>query len=152
MKRLTSLFVLFLLLGMTPASWAGPSEEVTQAVRGFVKAWNQGDLDTVMTYFADDARYFITINPYRFEGKRAIRAALGGLIKACATRKVVPHHVESRVYNDTMAVATFYASTICGDGKGGVTMRHFRGTRTWVKLDGKWLTVNMHTSLLPDSP
>ncbi len=45
MKRLTSLFVLFLLLGMASAAWAGPREEVTQAVRGFVKAWNQGDLD-----------------------------------------------------------------------------------------------------------
>ena len=56
MKRLTYVFVLLLLvLGMAPAAWAGPEDEILQLFQQRTQAFNEGNLEAFTAAFADNA-------------------------------------------------------------------------------------------------
>ena len=69
MKRLTSLLVLFVLLGMAPAAWAGPREEVAQSIRQWLQAHREGNAEALAALYADDAVFFSAHIPFRVDGK-----------------------------------------------------------------------------------
>ncbi len=74
MKCLTFLFVLFVLLGITQTAWAGPEEEISQVTQQAFRAMEEGNLEAFMAGIAENAVITPPRDPFRIEGKEAIRA------------------------------------------------------------------------------
>ena len=69
----------------------------------------------------------------------------------CAFHRLSPVSRESsRVYaNDTIVVVNAYANQTWVDRTGNSTTAATRATVVWVKIGGKWLTVDHHVSKVP---
>ncbi len=155
MKRFAYLFGLssLFLFAITSATWAGPAEEIAEIGRQRTQAFIQGDLDTWMAVYADDAAVTSSLVPFRIEGKEALRAYYGGLFQAYPTRRVAIRQPSTRAYNgDTTAVTNAYLQVTFVDRNGQANNFYLRQSITWVKQGGRWLIVDSHVSRLPASP
>ena len=152
MKRLTSLLVLFVLLGMAPAAWAGPREEVAQSIRQWLQAHREGNAEALAALYADDAVFFSAHIPFRVDGKGAIRRHWAAYFKEFPTRRGAVHQLSRKIYGDSTAVSALYSVSTLVDRKGRTKTLHLRYTATRVKLGGKWLVVSTHVSRLPVAP
>ena len=141
-----------LILGIGAAS-AGPVEEVAELAAKRGKAFSEGNADGYVADFADDAVFTPSLAAFRIEGKSAIRAFFAGLFQRYPSRQVVGRQPLSRVYaNDTVVVVNNYAEQTWVDRAGHTTTRSIRATTVWVKVDGKWLTVEQDVSAVPTNP
>src|SRR5262245_2271543 len=138
-----------LLLGAGPA-FAGPAEEVAELAAKRAKAFSEGNPDAYVADFADNAVFTPSLVAFRIEGKPAIRAFFAGLFQTYPNRQAVGRQVASRVYaNDTVVVVNAYTEQTWVDRTGRTTHRSVRTTTVWVKVDGKWLTVEQDVSAVP---
>ncbi len=151
MKYLTySVVVFLLLLGVAPGVWAGPAEEVTAIIQQRLKIFSEGNIDAWMAAYADNAVFHSALNPFRIEGKDAIRAFYTALFQNNPTRAAAPRQLSIRVYgNDTTVVSNQYTQVNFVDQKGQPTNLYLRNTTTWVKMGGQWRIVDAHNSKLP---
>jgi uncharacterized protein (TIGR02246 family) len=95
--------VALLSLGITPAAWAGAAGEVAAISQQRNPAFEKGDADAFAAAFADNAVYTSSLQPYRIEGKAAIKDFFVTLFEAYATRHITPRQGSIRVYaNDTV--------------------------------------------------
>src|SRR5438876_11361407 len=109
MKAITYLFALLFMFGSTPAAWAGSGEdEIVRIGNQRIQAYNEGNLDAVMGWFADDAVQTTPASPFRLEGKEAIQASYVSIFQNFPTRLYVPRQRLVRVYGDTTAVSNTY--------------------------------------------
>ena len=153
MKRLTYVFVLLLLvLGIAPAAWAGPEDEILQLIQQRTQAFNEGNLEAFMAGFADNAAVVPSLAPFRIEGKEALRAFFAQLFQAFPTRRFVGWQRSIRVYGGTTAVLNAYYTLTLVDRTGKVTTTHGRQNLTFVKLGDRWVVVDQHNSVIPASP
>jgi uncharacterized protein (TIGR02246 family) len=154
MKSLTYLFVWLLLLGMVPGAWAqapGAAEEIAKLRDQLAKAFTAGDVDAIGALFTDDTQFFGALNPFRMDGKEAVRAYFAGFFQL-PTHTLVFRQPSTRIYGDTTAVDNGYFHTTLVDAKGQTTTLFGRYSTTYVKQGGKWVIVNLHGSRLPVSP
>ncbi|MFQ5947068.1 MAG: SgcJ/EcaC family oxidoreductase [Anaerolineae bacterium] len=149
MKRLTCLFALFLLVGIAPGAWAGAKEEIEQADRQFIQAFNEGNAEAVGTFYAEDAHLTPIVSPFRVEGREAIQVLYAGFFRAFPVHRVVIRQPSIRVYNGTTAVTSAYYTLTLINKAGKARRVHARASLTRVKLGGRWLIVNHHSSRLP---
>lgn len=152
MKRLTCLFAFLLVFGVAQGVWAGAQQEVEDLTKQLLKAFNEGNIEALMSLFADDAQRFGARAPFRQDGKDAIRADYEAIFRAFPTRRLVPSQQSIRVYGDTVALNTWYLTLRGVDPEGKARTLLVRGSSTYVKIGGKWLIVTAHASLLPVSP
>ncbi|MFQ5915854.1 MAG: YybH family protein [Nitrospinota bacterium] len=150
MKRLTSLLMLFLLLGMATWAWAGPREEVAQAIRQWIQAQREGNSEAMAALYADDAVFFSGHIPFRVDGKEAIRRHWAAFFKEFPTRRSTVNQLSRKIYGDSTAVSALYSVSTLVDRNGKVHTDNLRYTATRVKVGGKWLVVSTHVSHLPD--
>jgi uncharacterized protein (TIGR02246 family) len=132
-------------------SWAGPAEEVADLAMKRGQAFSQGNADAFTADFADNAVFTPGTAVFRVEGKNAIRVFFANLFQQYPQRVNLGRHVVTRVYaNDTIVVANAYSDQTWVDKSGKITFNGTRSTTTWVKIDGKWLTVDFHISRVPN--
>jgi uncharacterized protein (TIGR02246 family) len=140
---------LVLLLGAIPA-WAGPVEEVTELAAKRGQAFSEGNADAYVADYAEDGVFTSSRATFRIEGKPAIRAFFAGLFQTYPQRRSVSRQVTSRVYgNDTIVVVDAYADQVWVDRNGQTTTPAIRTSAVWVKIGGRWLTVDSHLSRVP---
>src|SRR5215469_13100748 len=72
-KPIIYLVALLLPFGITPAAWAGAAEEVAAIGQQRGAAFEKGDIDAYMVAFADNAVFTPATQPFRLEGKAAIK-------------------------------------------------------------------------------
>ena len=150
MKRMMSVFVLLLLLATVAPAWAGPAEEVGALIQQRSKIFSEGNIDAWMAAYADNAILTSLTNPFRIEGKDAIRAFYTAPFQNNPTRSTAARQLSIRVYgNDTTVVTNQYTQSNFVDQKGQATNLYFRNTATWVKMGGQWRIVDAHNSKLP---
>ena len=150
MKAITSVFSFLLLFGFTWVVWAGPAEDdIIRIGNQRILAYNEGNLDAVMGWFADNAVQTGPASPFRIEGKEAIGATYGSTFQNFPTRLYVPRQRLIRVFGDTTAVTNVYYTLTLVDRSGKPTTSHGRLDVTYVKRGGRWLVVNQHSSTLP---
>ena len=149
MKAISRVFSLLMLLGFTSVAWAGAEEDIIRIGNQRVQAYNEGNLDAVMGWFADNAVQTTLASPFRIEGKEAIRAAYASAFQNFPTRQYVPRQRIVRIFGDTTAVTNTYYTLTLVDRSGKAATTHGRLDVTYVKQGGRWLAVNQHPSLLP---
>jgi ketosteroid isomerase-like protein len=66
-----AIIYLVALLGLSPAAWAGATEDVAAIGQNSVAAFEKGDVDTYVAPFADNAVFTPSLQAYRVEGKAA---------------------------------------------------------------------------------
>src|SRR6266480_3816188 len=148
MNRRILLCSALIVLAIAPVAWSGPVEdEIARIGNERTQAFNEGNLDAVIGYFADNAVYISGGSPFRVEGKEAIRAAYGGIFQNFPTRRYVPLHRLIRAYGDTAVTNTYYTLTLV-DRAGKATTTHGRLNVTYVKQGGRWLAVDQHGSAM----
>ena len=151
MLRLTCLAVLIVVSGVVSEVWAGAEEEIARVREQRVQAFQDGNLEAFIDSFADNATVTPPGEPFRIEGKDAIRAYYAGLFQAFPTRRVIARQTSVRVYEGTTAVVNTYARLTLVDRTGKPTITNGRASFTYVKLGGRWLVVDQHSSALPAS-
>ena len=149
MKRLVSLSVVLLLVGMASVVWAGAEEEVRQAIAERRKAFQEGNAEAMGTFYAEDAQRFSATSPFRTDGRKAIQASYAGLFRAFPTTRFSLNHLSIRTYNDTTAISSGYYTVTLINKEGKRRRSRGRFTFIRVKIDGRWLIVSQHTSAVP---
>jgi limonene-1,2-epoxide hydrolase len=88
--------------------------DATDVVRRFCAAWSDGDLDTIMSFFADDAVYHnIPVDPVT--GTDAIRATIAGFTGGVDSIEFRVRHLvaaDSTVLTERVDVFRFPNATI----------------------------------------
>jgi uncharacterized protein (TIGR02246 family) len=138
---------LIVLLGVTPAAWAGAAEEVAAIGQQNVAAFEKGDIDTFIVGFADNAVWTPSVQAFRVEGKAAIKDYFSALFQTYPTRHIVFRQGSTRVYaNDTVVVTDAYSTLTLTDKSGNVSVHNLRNSTTWLKMENQWRIVDNHTS------
>src|SRR6266404_3134461 len=143
---------LFVLCGITVAAWAGPAEEIAQVDQQAIQCFNDGNLDKCVSLYADDAASTAALAPFRMEGKEALHANYAATFHAFPTRRFIPRQTAIRTYGDSTGVLNRYYTATLADRAGNTTTLHGRQSVMFVKVGGRWLIVDVHTSRLPGSP
>ena len=141
--------VMSLVLAVASAASGGPVEEVQESGKQRAQAYEANNLDGYMASWADNAVFTASTRAYRFEGKEAIRALYAGIFQNYPTRKLYPHHTSYRAFGDNLVIANGYQDIVWVDRAGGVTSFSIRTSAVWVRIGGKWLTVDAHFSKGP---
>jgi uncharacterized protein (TIGR02246 family) len=150
MKPVIYLIAVLSLLGIPPVAWAGAAEDVAAIGQRQTTAFDKGDLDSYMVAFADNATLTPALQPFRVEGKAAIKEYLATLFAAYPTRHVVGRQGSTRVYaNDTAVVSDGYLILTLTDKSGTVSVYHLRTSTTWIKMGNEWRIVDQHNSRMP---
>jgi uncharacterized protein (TIGR02246 family) len=151
MKRLSLLIGVLVALGIASAATAADLEEINKQRELWGQAFVDGNVDAIVAQYVDDATYFFSGNPFRVDGKDAIRSVLMATFAAFPTRRVVDRQPLTQIWGTT-AVETGYATVTLVDRGGKATTIHGRYTVTRVKRGDRWLIVGFHSSVLPASP
>ena len=76
MKPAIYLVALLLLLGITPAAWAGAVEEIAAIGQQRGAMYEKGDADAYAAAYADNAAFTPSLQPFRVDGKAAIMVSM----------------------------------------------------------------------------
>ncbi len=147
---LTILIMGAFLIGNLQISWAGPTEDAAQMAEQWFKFFYEGNAEAMANLYARDASFWGFLNPFRIEGRDAIRAMYAGIFKAFPIRAVVKRYFYVQVYDNTVVRNYYYTMTL-GDSKGNVKNYHCRANIVYMVVDGQRVIVTHHTSLLPPS-
>jgi uncharacterized protein (TIGR02246 family) len=110
-------------------------------------AFEKGDADAFAADFADNAVYTSSLEPYRIEGKAAIKDFFATLFETFATRHIAPRGGSTRVYaNDTVVANDGSAVINYTDKNGNHSAIFTRSTTIWVKMGNEWKMVDQHIS------
>ncbi len=142
------LVIAFTIVGIFSGVWAGPAEESAQLGDQWIKAFLEGNAETVANLYAKDASFYAFLSPFLVQGKDSIRATFAGLFKAFPVRGIVKRHFNVQVYDSTV-VRTYYFTMTLGDSKGNVKNYHGRANIVYIVIDGQRVIVTHHASLLP---
>jgi len=147
-KLIVTLFTLSLVV-LVLESWAGPIEEVAQISAQRGKALEEGTADEYAAAFADNAVLTAALQPFRIEGKGAIRAYFAELFQQYPGRRLFARQTAARAYGDDLVVQNGYFVVYFTDQKGQVTQLPLRSSVTWAKVSGRWQIVDQHVSRIP---
>jgi uncharacterized protein (TIGR02246 family) len=150
MKRLIFLVALLSLLGISPAAWAGAAEEIAVIGQQLGVAFEKGDADGFTAAFADNAVFTPSLQPFRVDGKAAIKDYFAAFFETYPTRHTAARQVSTRVYaNDTTFVSDNYLVLTLADNTGNVRVDYLRISTTWLKMGSEWRIVGQHNSRMP---
>src|SRR5215471_13668514 len=130
-KLIIYLVALLLPFGITPAAWAGAAEEVAAIGQQRGAAFEKGDIDAYMVAFADNAVFTPATQPFRLEGKAAIKEFFTTFFQTYPTRHGVGRQNSTRLYaNDTVVVSNTHQ-----DPRNAPSHRSFLDARGRTDLD-----------------
>jgi len=147
------LVALLSLLGVTPAAWAGAAEEVAVIGQQRAAAYEKGDADAYAADYADNAIFTPSLQPFRVDGKAAIKDYFTTFFQTYPTRHTVARQGSNRVYaNETIVVSNAYLILTLTDKSGNVGVHDLRVSTTWVKMGSEWKIVDQHVSHFRPTP
>ncbi len=147
MKRLiTLLLVLVWGLALTTLASANDTDDVKAAVLAVDAAFSNGDVETILKYMHPEHSRFAgdggLVNPVGFT-----EAGLKAFFEAGNKLNIQGRHMEVKIYGDT-GVVTYYTVIVIILPDGNITQTTTRETEVWVKQDGNWKRVHIHSSPL----
>ena len=146
-RSIKLIIYLVALLGITPAAWAGPAEEVAAVGQQTAAAFEKGDIDSFIAGWADNAVFTPSVQAFRVESKAAIKDYYTALFQTYPTRHVVFRQGSTRVYaNDAVVVTNAYSTLTLIDKSGNVSVHNLCNSTTWLKMENQWRIVDNHIS------
>jgi uncharacterized protein (TIGR02246 family) len=153
---LLSCIILAFCLFVTPsASAATPEEEVLQVMTNWFKAYNTNNADLVaslywnspnLTAFCPEPSSAFLIQGWELNAagwKPIAKDPIGTYVNR-------PSHIQVTMLTDNVAIITGYNTlTYTAPTTKAQTVYQVRGTFVVQKIDGKWLIVHEHSSILP---
>jgi ketosteroid isomerase-like protein len=140
--------VLALLCAAPGLSIAGDLEDVKAVWEQTLKAYNAMDVNGVFANGHQDAVGFGPGAPFPTESQAMARQGLTAFFASAESINVRPINFQFRVFGNTAVAWGFYAATVkMKDGPAQTTFG--RLVVTYAKLDGKWVAVSNHNSLMP---
>lgn len=132
-----------------PVDLQNDEQQIRQVLKNFFQAVKRGDLDEIMSFYADDVMSFDCPPPLVFHGKKEIRKSWE---KYFTTQFELP--IEHEIQDDHILLnqdlAVFYAVTHIN----GVFKETKESVESWLrqtycfkKLNGQWLIVHDHSSV-----
>ena len=149
MNRTIAMLATVTLLGLSPALWAGPVEEVAEIAKPRLRMLEEGNLDGYMVAYADNAVFQSALSPFRIEGKEAIRAHLAQVIDQFPKRRILPRQPVMRAFGNDLVVQNGYGVLYLTDQDDEMQTVFTRSSVTWARIGGSWRIVDQHTSRLP---
>jgi uncharacterized protein (TIGR02246 family) len=150
MKPVIYIVALLSLLGTIPVAWAGAAEEVAVIGQQRTAAYEKGDADAYAAAFADNATFTPSLQPFRVDGKAAIKDYFTTFFQTYPTRHIVGRQGSNRAYaNDTIVVSDAYLILTLADKSGNASVHDLRVSTTWVKMGSEWKIVDQHVSPMP---
>ena len=149
MNRTVAMLATVTLLGLSPALWAGPTEEVAEIAKPRTRMLEEGNLDAYMAAYADNAVFQSALSPFRIEGKEAIRAHLAQVIEQYPKRRILPRQPAMRAFGNDLVVQNGYAVLYLTDRDDEVRTVFTRSSFVWARIGGSWRIVDQHGSRLP---
>lgn len=110
-------------------------------------ALNKHDLDASMAFWHDEVVVFDPTAPFPVEGKAALRQLTQAVFTNTESATWTVINPQYRVIGGT-GVVYFYDAAALKPKDGPLQSHVRRVTTTWTKLDGKWVGVAVHVSLL----
>jgi uncharacterized protein (TIGR02246 family) len=148
-KPVIYLIAFLSLLGSTAVAWAGAAEDIGAINQQQTAAFEKGDVDAYMVAFADNAVFTPALQPFRVEGKAAIKEYFTTFFQTYPTRRIVGGQGSTRVYENNTVVSDVYLILTLTDQSGTVSVYHLRGSTTWLKTASEWHIVDQHVSRMP---
>ena len=148
-KPVIYLIAFLSLLGSTAVAWAGAAEDIGAINQQQTAAFEKGDVDAYMVAFADNAVFTPALQPFRVEGKAAIKEYFTTFFQTYPTRRIVGGQGSTRVYENDTVVSDVYLILTLTDQNGTVSVYHLRGSTTWLKTASEWHIVDQHVSRMP---
>ena len=144
------LVALLSLLGITPAAWAGAVEEIAAIGQQRGAIYEKGDADAYAAAYADNAAFTPSLQPFRVDGKAAIKDYFTTFFQTYPMRHIVGRQGSNRAYaNDTIVVSNAYLILTLADKSGNTSVHDLRVSTTWVKVGSEWKIVDQHVSPMP---
>ena len=122
----------------------GEKQQVLLLEEKQVSAFNQGDIDTILTFFDSDLTGFSSTQHMRLASLAELRKTFEYYLSKAPEVAYTISDPCVKLYGDT-AVLTFYWSVHLKDGKAKKPIEG-RGTHVYVKQDGGWKIVHEHFS------
>ena len=124
-----------LLFGITSAAWAGGAEEVAAIGQQRTAIYEQGDAETYAAAYADNATFPPSLQPFRVDGKAAIKDYFTTFFQTYPTHHIVGRQGSNRAYaNDTIVVTDAYLILTLADKSGNASVHDLRVSTTWVEM------------------
>jgi len=134
---------------------ATPEEEVLQVVSNWVKAFNTNDFN-LMSSLHWNSPMLTKFGPgksetFLFQGEAILANWKSAFVDPVGTYANSLHHPQVTILGDNVAIITLYNSqTVTDPRTKAQTVGLYRGTFVVQKINGKWLIVHEHASVLPE--
>ena len=152
MKRCTVTFATFLQITVVGQIWGGPVEDIRQIQGPRMQAVQEGNIESYIAAFADDAVIQPGTTAFRVEGKEAIRAHFVEFFRIYPKVRLLARQPSMRVYSADLVISNAYAIVYLTDQSGQTTVLPIRSSATWTKVGGQWKIVDQHDSRVPTAP
>ena len=149
MRKAIATLSAVILVGLAVEAWAGPIEEVAQIAGPRNQTFEEGNIEALITAFADSAVLTSSLSGFRIEGKEAIRGYFAALFQAYPKRRLFTRQPMARAYNDDLVVHNAYSALYLTDQNGQTMQLTLRSTVVWAKIGGRWQIVDQHVSRMP---
>ena len=146
-RRAILIFLTLLSLGLSPAVRAQDLAALKAGFDAEIDALNRRDLNAAVGPVHDRMVLFGIFSPFPIEGKDGFRQAVQDYFDDYEHAVLTPIDPDFRVVGTTgVAWGNFRLAT---KQKGGPSeYAHGRYMFTYAQVDGKWVTISMHYSLL----
>jgi len=147
MKHLIKVLVV-LMVGILHINlaYADDAADLKTAVLAVDAAYSSGDVEAILKYMHPEHSRFAAdgglINPIGFA-----EAGLKAYFEAGNKLNIQGRHMDVKIYGNT-GVVTYYTVIETTLPDGNTTQATTRETEVWVKLDGNWKRVHIHSSPL----
>lgn len=119
-------------------------QEIRQIELDVADAFNQGDIDRILSFFDQDLAGFSSTRHERLHGLEAMRNTFSYYLERSESMEFALDQVEVHQYGET-AVSTFYWSIFMKTASGEHEITG-RGSHVFVRRNGDWKIVHEHFS------
>lgn len=139
-----------LLLGIPPAAWCGPKEDVAATTAKWGELFLNDNPDVIVALYDKEAVLWGTLSPKVRNNPDLIREYFVAAYKALPGHKVSFGEQLIRVYGDTAINTGYYTVSFVKDGETKDIPARY--SFTYVKRGDKWMIVDHHSSAMPPPP
>jgi len=136
-----------LCLLLPPHAFAGPAEEASMVIDGWIAAFNENRAEGVASFYAPEALLHGSSSPKLYIGNEAIREYFKNFRNRARNARIAERHIVLLSESVVMAVG-FYEFDISMNGQ--IVPRPARFTFVVAKYGSTWLIA--HSSTVPPAP
>ena len=147
MKHSVIVAIGVVVLAISPATFAGPKEDVAADTQAWIDGMNSHDAERVVVLYDPEAVLWGTRSPTLRDSPTTVRDYFKILSTVPPSYKVVLNEQRIRVYGDVAINTGAYTFSEIRDDK--PVVRPARFSFVFVNRNGRWMIVDHHSSAVP---